>query len=55
MSEGRTIRGAWVVIALVALGVIAGVAEVMVTRAHNAREPATVPATTTQSGGERTR
>ena len=55
MNERRTIRGAWVVIGILGLGVIAGVAEVVVTRARNAREPATMPGGTTRAGDERTR
>jgi len=48
MSERRRARGAWVVIGIIALGVIAGVAEVIVTHARNAREPATMPGATTR-------
>ena len=55
MNERRTIRGRWVVIALVALGVSAGVAEVVVTRARTARQPATMPGGAIPAGGERTR
>jgi hypothetical protein len=48
MSERRTVKGAWVVIGLIALGVIAGVAEVVVRHSHQEREPATVPGATTR-------
>jgi hypothetical protein len=55
MSEQRTIKGAWVVIGLITLGVVAGVAEVVVRHSRKGREPATAPGATTRPGGESTR
>jgi hypothetical protein len=48
MSDRRTVKGAWVVIALVALGVIAGVAEVVVRHSRDTGRPATAPGPVTQ-------
>jgi hypothetical protein len=53
MSEERTVKGAWVVIALIALGVIAGVAEVVVRHSKDAGGPATVPGPATNPDGSK--
>jgi hypothetical protein len=55
MNDQRTVKGAWVVIALIAMGVIAGVAEVVVRHVRERPEPATLPGATTQGAGESTR
>jgi hypothetical protein len=54
MSERRTVKGAWVVIGLIALGVIAGVAEVVVRHARYAGGPTTAPGPTTQPDPSKT-
>ena len=55
MNERTTVKGMWVVIGLIALGVAAGVAEVAVRHAQDLEEPATAPGATTQASGEKTR
>lgn len=55
MSERRTVSGRWVVLVLVALGVIAGVAGVKYRKLSDRPEGLTAPGATTQAVGERVR
>jgi hypothetical protein len=52
MSERSTVKGSFVVIVLIALGVIAGVAEGASRHVRDGREPTTMPGATTQAGGD---
>jgi amino acid transporter len=52
MSERRTVNGAWVVIGLLALGVIAGVAGRFTRKVPRAGGGLTAPSATTQAAVE---